>query len=290
MDLISYDKNQIIVESGTIDAYNELISKFENYDVESKDFYNYAAEAIDLENLMNFFITQIYFANTDFPNNNFRLWKLKADTAKWRFFLFDFDAAFIMVGNDHIMHYNNEEEDLQTFPAYSTFILRTLLKNPRFRQEFNARFFNQLNTTFSPGRVINLIDEYEALYKNLVYDHIYRWDKPSEYIKWLYNVDMLRMFAMQRPAVVMAQLLDNYGNPFIVYPNPSNSIVNIRLFGKHSEVFVKIMNVNGQQVYQGDHTADDDLISFQQNLQSGLYFIQVHLENGIFTEKLIINN
>lgn len=289
IDVISYDKNQILVEAGTIDAYNNLISKLESYDAKSKAFYDYASDAFDLENLMNFFITQIYFANTDFPNNNFRLWKLREDTAKWRFFLFDFDAAFIMVGNDHIMHYNNESEYLQSFPAYSTFILRTLLANPRFRQEFNAQFFNHLNTTFAPVRVIKMIDEYEALYENLAYDHIYRWNKPTDYVKWLYNVDMLRMFAMQRPSVITGQLLSNYGNPFIVYPNPSNSLVNVRLFGSHSEVEIKLFNTNGQILYQGTYNGDD-LITFQPKLTSGLYFLQVQLENGIYTEKLVFNN
>lgn len=289
LDVISYDKNLILVESGTIDAYNNLISKMQSFDAESKDFYNYASNAFDLKNLMDFFIAHIYFANTDFPNNNLKLWRFQADTSKWRFFFFDLDDSFSKVGNDHLMHYNNEIEELQNYPAYSTFILRTLLQNSRFREEFNARFFELLNTSYSPNRVISLIDEYQALYENLIYDHIYRWNKPTDYVKWLHNVDMLRMFAMQRPSVIMGQLLNNFRNPFIVYPNPSNSLVNIRLFGSFSEVNIKLFNTNGQVLFQGTYNGDD-LITIQPNLISGLYFLQVQFGNGIYTEKLVINN
>lgn len=287
IDVIGYDKEKVLVEAGSSDAYTKLLEDLNSFDATSDEFYDFASKNIDLDNLMDFYVAQLYLANVDFPDNNFELWRFRSDTAKWRFFFFDLDGAMIRTGFNHLSEYNNLIDDFQRYKEHSMFILRTLLQNPRFKNEFNARFFHHMSTTFSVDRVTHKIDELENLYAPLAPEQIYRWRNPADYNKWLHNVDMLRLFAIQRPAVMTEQLINNFGSPVTIYPNPTKDLINIKLFAESPGVEVKLYATNGHIVYQNSFS-ENDLISFQPNVKAGLYFLQIRIESAIYSEKVII--
>ncbi len=287
IDVIGYNKSTYQVESGTKEAYELLLQNMASLEPTSDEFYTFANKSFDLENIMDFYIAQLYLANVDFPDNNNELWRFQADTSKWRFFFFDLDGAMVKTGYNHLSEYNNLIDNLQRYPDFSTLIFRTLLQNPTFKNEFNARFFQHMNTTFSPDRVISKIDEYETLYKTLAPEQIYRWGNPSDYNKWVNNVEMLKLFAIQRPSVMTEQLMNNFGVPFSLYPNPTQDYININLFEESSNIVVKMFATNGTKVYENSFF-DNELISFQPNLKAGLYLLQVKIGAFIYNEKIII--
>ena len=57
-----------------------------------------------------------------------------------------------------------------------------------------------------------------------------------------------------------------------LYPNPAESVLNIKVSGAHSNISYKILNLLGQNVMNGDHTRDSIDVS---NLTSGMYIIEV---------------
>ena len=285
LDIIGYDKLNIIVESGDINAYDELIESIEKYDPESSVFYQKISEEIDLDALTDFFIAQLYLANIDFPNNNFELWRIRNDTSKWRFFFFDLDGAMIRVNYNHLSEYNNTYEDFQRFEEYSTKIFRNLIQNNDYRNYFNARFYHHLSTTFSPARIITAIDSFQTLYEPLVSEHIYRWGNPADYNKWLHNVDMLRLFAIQRPAFIHEQLLKNFGNPFLVYPNPSDGNFYIDfLYDDNLPKELCIADVYGRIIFT--ETISEKQKHMEMNLDTGMYILRIEIENLVFTQKI----
>ena len=84
------------------------------------------------------------------------------------------------------------------------------------------------------------------------------------------------------------QNIDN--NNFKVYPNPSNGIFKIDLLTSVGLSNVKIINVTGKIIYTTREHAPltIDLTRGHAPLHSGIYFINIQTETGIYTEKLII--
>ena len=288
LDIIGHEKTNITVESGDAVAYNELIGTIENSDLESPEFFQAISEKMDIDALTDFYTAQLYFANTDFPNRNLELWRLRNDTSKWRYFFFDLDAAMIRVNYNHLSEYNNTCEELHKYGEYSTQVLRSLLQNKEYRTLFNSKFNYHLSNTFSTEKVISAINLYEKLYKTLILEHIYRWEDPEDYNKWLHNVQVLRSFAVQRPAFLHEQLFNNFGNPFLVYPNPSNGNFYIDFFtGNSAQKELYIIDINGRTVYR------ETLLSGEQEflettLNRGLYILKIEMENSGYAQKIQI--
>ena len=49
---------------------------------------------IDIENFIDFIISEIYYANSDWPCNNYKMWKTNDENSKWRFLIYDLDLSF----------------------------------------------------------------------------------------------------------------------------------------------------------------------------------------------------
>ncbi|WP_299254300.1 S8/S53 family peptidase [uncultured Lacinutrix sp.] len=75
---------------------------------------------------------------------------------------------------------------------------------------------------------------------------------------------------------------------FIMYPNPTNGILNINLNSFNNAVSLEIHNLVGQQVFTTKLTKSNSRISVS-NLSKGLYLVTVKTSNTLTTKKLIIN-
>ncbi len=75
---------------------------------------------------------------------------------------------------------------------------------------------------------------------------------------------------------------------FSVYPNPTADFVSIEINGKKitSDVSVKIMNAQGQQVYS--KSKDNAAIVDVSDLSNGIYFIEVNEAETVYKEKILI--
>ena len=76
-------------------------------------------------------------------------------------------------------------------------------------------------------------------------------------------------------------------NPCLIYPNPSNGIINIKSEGIKN---VKIYSLQGQLLYNANFK-NININSLQANISnSGLLLIEVTTSNGFFRNKIILNN
>jgi len=287
LDIIGYDEDDILVEAGMVDNYNNLIQFLKSEDPESSDFYDKVSKQIDIKNAIDFFVAHIYFSNVDFVNNNMKAWCNKTDTPLWRFFFFDMDGAMYRADYNLLAEYHNIDNEYHIYPEYSTFLLHTLLTNKRFKNEFNARFQYHLNSTFSANRVVNYINTYQELYKTMVPEHIYRWGHPTDYNKWLHDVEMLKIFAMQRPIALYNQLNESFSNPFAVSPNPNNGNFAIDFFDSQWEKKIQIIDMQGRILVDNLFTISGQF-TVNERLRKGLYLLNVEIGNTIYTEKLFI--
>jgi hypothetical protein len=255
----------------------------------SETFFSDIRSKIDIDATIDYYIAQLYLANTDWPQSNVELWKLKSDTAKWRYFFFDSDASMEWNNEDHLTEYNNDIDDYQRYDDFCTIILKTLMNNKTFRELFFARFYNHISTTFGADRVMNLVTYFEKLYAPLVPEQIYRWHNPVDYLQWERKVDWLKTYAIQRPLLIMEQLKRNFGNPFVIYPNPSNGMFFLNLLVSTETVHIKICSMKGDYLFDSPFpVSQNTVIPVNTGLPPGMYLIQITTDHQVFTDKITI--
>ncbi len=287
IDIIAYNSLRRILEEGSTEAYDRLVDSLSICDPQDELFYEKIKGWFDLENLTDFFIAHFYLANTDFPDNNYKIWRIQSDTSKWRFFFFDLDGAMRQTYSNQISDHIDAVDGYQHYPPHTTHILSTLLQNPDFRDYFYKRFLFHLRGTFNPATVMEQINEHQKHYQALVSEHTYRWHSPEDYKSWLSNVEMLRGFAMQRPLTVYEELQTIFGGSVSIFPNPSSDVVNLKFPWLAEDVTINIFSASGRHVRQELFTAVDR-VSIPHKLDQGVYLIQVIYDHQVHSGKLIV--
>lgn len=206
--------------SGDETHYNLMLEYIGTRDIRESRHYEYIKTQMDVDNYIDYQISQIYYANDDWPGNNIKFWRVRTDEyiegagyldGRWRWMVFDTDFGFGLYEGGSYNHQTlafalQEGGPSWPNPDWSTFLFRSLMKNEEFKQAFVIRFTDHLNTTFAPARVIDMINRYEALYEPEIEEHINRWNSHRSVGDWRSKVDELRIFASNRPGSLYTQL------------------------------------------------------------------------------------
>ena len=194
-------------------VYQDLLFYVLENDTKNNEVYAEISNQIDIINFIDYQITEIYIAHQDWPDNNIKYWRTRTTNVdsensygkdgRWRWLLFDTDNSF-----------SKTELDSITFATRSdleTILLRTLLKNSEFKNLFLNRFADHLNTSFKSERVIQEINFFEALLEPEMQEQIDRWNSSgSSFEKWKENVEDLRLFANERPSIMIQHLINYF--------------------------------------------------------------------------------
>lgn len=161
--------------------YIDLISFVKDHDLRINRNYKYIISKIDIDNFIDYYSVEIFFANHDWPIHNIKIWRKK--NGKWRFLLYDLDGGFTSNNRDHTLdmfsRLSNEENcgSCGNSPD-ATFLFRNLMKNKKFRQEFNARYNEIIKQYMNPDRTLAIVDSITEIYHTNMQDHINRWRYP----------------------------------------------------------------------------------------------------------------
>ena len=80
------------VLAGDPQAFDSLYRYCISHDLSSDENYKIVEELLDISSMMDYFIVETFFNNTDWPYNNIKYWKPKIG-GKWKYILIDTDAA-----------------------------------------------------------------------------------------------------------------------------------------------------------------------------------------------------
>ena len=209
------------VKKGDATDYNNLINYIKTNDLTDNNAYKYVTDRIDINNYLNYMVSEVYMGNLDWPNNNVRYWKEKKDGAKWRWLTYDFDFAFGVSSLDNLSYATGKLQDSayqNNKPDWATFLFSNMLKNQTFRNRFIGKFLTHVYTTFKPSRVETFIEKYKNQIASEMPRDIERWLNENtygrsrvlkSYQQWLNGVSSLSSFAQSRPTVAK-QFLENY--------------------------------------------------------------------------------
>lgn len=188
--------------------------------------YEYVKSKMEIDNFIRYQISEIYFANTDWPGNNIKYWKTKSN-GKWRWLLYDTDFGFGFLDPNSYQH-NTLQFALAANgpgwpnPPWSTLMLRKLVVNNSFRYEFINGFADFSNTIFNPADVVNTINGISSIITPEIARHSTRWNQFT-YDGWLSNVQVLRTFASNRLNYMRAHFMQYFSLAGVAQVNLYNA-------------------------------------------------------------------
>ncbi len=211
-DSIDLIEHKNLVKFGSIRYYAALLKFIHNHNFNSDYDLQLLDKIMDVDNFMNYQITEIYCDNQD-AGGNIRYWRPHNRNGRWRWILFDTDFGFGLHNPDAyrmntLALLTDPKGPSWPNPPWSTYILRKLLSNEGFRTRFITRFCDHLNASFSATSTKLAIDK---IYNNLVNEmprHLKRWNLDST--MWTEQVDIIRNFGEKRPDYMRIFIADMF--------------------------------------------------------------------------------
>jgi len=227
IDFLEYkEMPEPLIHHGDALHYNTMYEFISDNNLEDEDNYEVVKSMMDINNFIDYQIGEIFCANLDWPANNSKYWRPRTPEGKWRWIMYDTDTGFSLWddiwddspskgwGLDFIAHATEDEqswgypEDWPNAP-WSTQILRGLLENKAFKNEFINRFADYLNTRFHPDSLKDKIEVFETRIESEIPYHVDRWDRDVE--NWDNEVKKVKTFASHRASYVRNHIVSNFG-------------------------------------------------------------------------------
>lgn len=190
------------VKIGSNTKYNKMISFINNNSLSNSSNYNKIKDQIDIENLCDFWISEIWTSNYDIVNTRYFSNEL-VDDGKWKFIFYDLDSAFYNVDVNYYKYYTNTSGI--GYGNFPTVLLRNLMKSSEFKKVFLERLSYNLKNTWNSDNVIKKIDSViSEISEDEIKRNLKRWNVTS-YDEWKKNVEYMKDFARKRNKYMVSQ-------------------------------------------------------------------------------------
>ncbi len=226
-DLVAYDVNGGVLGGKDAD-WQALMNFVDQADFSSPADYKKIQEKIDLNDLIDYHLAHVFFANTDWPKANVKVWKQTG--GKWRYIFFDCDRCYntANVNFNSLEHLVGENQwakmrrDNKKDPRLqkSSKIIRKLMENKEFSDQLVLRYQDLLNTVFATPYQIKKIEEAKEKIYPEVQNHIDRWLQAdidanvyqhiTDLDNYNQNVQEMLNFAKRRPNIQRKQLDEKF--------------------------------------------------------------------------------
>lgn len=176
--------------------------------------YDWIKERVDVESLAQYYAAQIYFYNTDWPQNNMTFWRNRVGNysintpqgmdGRWSWMLYDTDFGMSMWeqkyqlnGLSRVMRSDASDPSSRLF--------RRLLQNTEFKNQFINIVSDQLNSCFKPAYVLEKVDFFNAELSGSRAEHYNRWRSGGD------EGEVIKTFGRQRPGFVRTHTRSQFG-------------------------------------------------------------------------------
>lgn len=269
--------------SGNPFPFWELKDFVNNNNLEIEANYEILKTKMDISNFIDFLIAEMYFELWDFPEQNLKYWISSNTKFQWLFN--DGDSSMHEYWKSKLIKIlfpeNTDVEGL-----FFTHLVQQLLKNKNFKNDFYAQFLFHLEHSLSPQNVVQKIDSLQAIYDPVMPEHIQRWGYPNTINDYHSAVDHIRQFAALRPATLIQDLKNLFGQPFIIFPNPVKNHLQIDFFGElETEQIPYTINDPLGNLYQKG-TIQQETMDWK-NMHPGIYFLSLNINGIWYVEKII---
>ena len=205
VDVIRTRWDSVEVVYGDRQEWDKVIDFFEKNTFTSDEKIVQAAQILDLD---NYTTLQALIHATQYMKWAYGvfLFREKVEGATWKWTIWDADRAFDDINwNGFTTQFNPLNRDLDSL------ITKKLLQNQSYKNHFINQIAGLLNTVFSPLQVESIIDSLAQNIAPEIPAEVDRWDNLIS--RWNRNVEFLRDFSRQRPAIVRQQMQDYFQLP-----------------------------------------------------------------------------
>ena len=203
------------VLEGSNEKYQELLNFLNQNNMASDQNFEAVSGMMDIDNFIDYELSEIYFNNGDWPGNNIKFWRPQTVDGKWRWLMYDTDFGFGLVNS---YTYNTVSFATATNgpswpnPPWSTLVLRKLLENDSFKNKFINRFADMMNSTFVAESVTDRIDSIANIIRPEIQNNYQRWGTPS-LSSWNGNVQAMKTFGTQRVTYIRNFIKQQFSLP-----------------------------------------------------------------------------
>ncbi|MBQ7786023.1 MAG: lamin tail domain-containing protein [Clostridia bacterium] len=219
------------INQGSNKAYKDLVEYVESHDlVKDQKAYEYVCSQIDIDNMLDYFIFESFFGNTD-PGNIRFYRNAKSGDGKWRYLLYDVDWGFFSVtGNRGKLiggvEYVLNPKGMGDHRIKSNVLVRNLIKVPEIQDRFLTRYGQYFQTVLTTEYMTNLFNEMILEIKPEMQMHMQRWaaevhpkvsfDQPKNpeggYNYWVSRCErMLERIFPRRPYYIWQEIIKYFG-------------------------------------------------------------------------------
>jgi len=170
--------------------------------------YNQVKQVLDIENFCDHFITETYYVNHDWPQNNIKYWQDPVGNSKWKYILTDLDFGLGFIGSF-------SENDLHRARVatnnYHSKMFNALLNNIEFKNYFVNRYADLMNTIFTPQH----LKAKAFAFRDTIYPempkHFDRWySNMNSWLNWNIGIRLVD-FINYRPQYARAYIQMEFG-------------------------------------------------------------------------------
>lgn len=177
--------------AGDLKAFDSLYRYCISQSLTDQKNYDYVSSILDIPSMIDYFIVETFFNNTDWPYNNIKYWK-PINGGKWKYIMIDTDAAL----NAYPWSHHNIDHLAKILGPYGdknkhVLILRSLLKNSEARRFFVNRYADLLNTIFQPEVLQNSLQKTIELLEPEMPQHYEKWGGSLEHWYNIINTEIL---------------------------------------------------------------------------------------------------
>ena len=169
VDLLQFDGAVI---EGTNDDFLDLATVITTQNMAIPASYQSVEDRLDIPNFCDHFITQTFYVNWDWPQNNIKYWRAQQPGWKWRYIVTDMDFGLGMGGS---VNDNDIERVLTQSNTIHAYMLNALLNNTTFHDYFINRYADLINTTFTAKNMRNLAYSYRDSLMGEMPRHLNLW-------------------------------------------------------------------------------------------------------------------
>ena len=177
------------LEEGTdqdLADWNDLTSFCASSDMSSESNYARFTQAVDVQSYIDYFAAQIYWNNTDWPENNFAVWRSASvdednDYAdgKWRMFMFDTEYATCLYDDNRTQASSDSFSRISQNTDDVSRMFTNLMNNEQFREQFELTFMDLANYNFDSAKADRIINEFTSTYSRQALDTYKRFNSSS---------------------------------------------------------------------------------------------------------------
>jgi hypothetical protein len=154
-------------EESELSLYNNFFDEYSKKDVLDEKIYEKINDFIDLDSLVEHFVTGVYIGTADWPGHNDGVWRYNGEKiennpysdGRWRYISFDFDysmgysiAMWGQTPTEESYEVNNLK-NLERNKRPPTNLFLALLKNEDFRNKYILRFCDFANGIFNLDKI-----------------------------------------------------------------------------------------------------------------------------------------